>query len=106
MAVGHFLMAVKSMFFQALIFLILGNGAFKPNISTQVGALFTPGDHRRDRAFSIFYMGINVGAFFHPLCAEPWVKKQAFTGALALQASVWSSGFSCICGAKSTSPLI
>ena len=67
MAIGHFLMAFESMFFPALVFLILGNGAFKPNISTQVGALYPPGDHRRDRAFSIFYMGINLGAFFSPL---------------------------------------
>ena len=47
--------------------LILGNGAFKPNISTQVGALYAPGDPRRDRAFSIFYVGINLGAFLAPL---------------------------------------
>ena len=47
--------------------LILGNGAFKPNISTQVGGLYPPGDHRRDRAYSIFYVGINVGAFLAPL---------------------------------------
>ncbi len=67
MAIGHFLMAVESLFFPALVFLILGNGAFKPNISTQVGALYPPGDHRRDRAFSLFYMGINLGAFFSPL---------------------------------------
>ncbi|MCG6534066.1 MAG: peptide MFS transporter [Syntrophales bacterium LBB04] len=67
MAIGHFLMALEPMFFVALLFLILGNGAFKPNISTQVGALYLPGDHRRDRAFSIFYMGINLGAFFSPL---------------------------------------
>ncbi len=67
MAIGHFLMAVESLFFPALVFLILGNGAFKPNISTQVGALYAPGDHRRDRAFSVFYMGINLGAFFSPL---------------------------------------
>jgi POT family proton-dependent oligopeptide transporter len=67
MAVGHFLMALESMFFPALLFLILGNGAFKPNISTQVGALYSQGDHRRDRAFSIFYLGINLGAFFSPL---------------------------------------
>jgi proton-dependent oligopeptide transporter, POT family len=67
MAIGHFLMAAPSLFFPALMFLILGNGAFKPNISTQVGALYPPGDHRRDRAFSIFYMGINLGAFFSPL---------------------------------------
>src|SRR5208337_5202458 len=54
-------------FFPALLFLILGNGAFKPNISTQVGNLYPPGDPRRDRAFTIFYMGINLGAFFSPL---------------------------------------
>jgi POT family proton-dependent oligopeptide transporter len=60
-------MAFESLFFLALVFLILGNGAFKPNISTQVGALYPVGDHRRDRAFSIFYMGINLGAFFSPL---------------------------------------
>ena len=67
MAVGHFLMAFESLFFPALSFLILGNGCFKPNISTQVGNLYPPGDPRRDRAFSIFYVGINVGAFFSPL---------------------------------------
>jgi POT family proton-dependent oligopeptide transporter len=67
MAIGHFLMCLESMFFPALLFLILGNGAFKPNISTQVGALYPQGDHRRDRAFSIFYLGINLGAFFSPL---------------------------------------
>lgn len=67
MAIGHFLMCLESMFFPALLFLILGNGAFKPNISTQVGALYAQGDHRRDRAFSIFYLGINLGALFSPL---------------------------------------
>jgi len=67
MAIGHFLMAVESMFFLALMFLIMGNGAFKPNISTQVGGLYAEGDSRRDRAFTIFYMGINLGAFFSPL---------------------------------------
>ncbi|MBI4677971.1 MAG: peptide MFS transporter [Elusimicrobia bacterium] len=67
MAIGHFLMASEPLFFPALIFLILGNGCFKPNISTQVGGLYAPGDHNRDRAFSIFYVGINLGAFFSPL---------------------------------------
>ncbi|HTY67921.1 MAG TPA: peptide MFS transporter [Alphaproteobacteria bacterium] len=67
MAAGHFLMATQSMFLLALLLLILGNGAFKPNISTQVGGLYAPGDPRRDRAFSIFYVGINLGAFFSPL---------------------------------------
>ncbi len=50
-----------------LILLILGNGMFKPNISTMVGQLYRPGDNRRDSAFSIFYMGINLGAFLAPL---------------------------------------
>jgi len=67
MAVGHFMMAFEPLFLFALTFLILGNGAFKPNISTQVGALYAPGDPRRDRAFSIFYVGINLGAFLAPL---------------------------------------
>jgi POT family proton-dependent oligopeptide transporter len=67
MAIGHFLMAVEKLFFIALLFLIFGNGAFKPNISTQVGDLYPPGDPRRDRAFTLFYMGINLGAFFSPL---------------------------------------
>ena len=67
MAVGHFMMAFEQLFLFALGFLILGNGAFKPNISTQVGSLYPPGDRRRDRAFSIFYVGINLGAFLAPL---------------------------------------
>ncbi len=67
MAIGHFMMAFEPLFLFALFTLILGNGAFKPNISTQVGGLYAPGDRRRDRAFSIFYVGINIGAFFSPL---------------------------------------
>ena len=67
MAIGHFMMAVEHLFLFALLALILSNGAFKPNISTQVGGLYAPGDPRRDRAYSVFYVGINVGAFFAPL---------------------------------------
>jgi POT family proton-dependent oligopeptide transporter len=67
MAIGHFMMAFEPLLLFALLALILGNGAFKPNISTQVGELYAPGDSRRDRAFLIFYMGINLGAFFSPL---------------------------------------
>jgi len=67
MAVGHFMMAFETLFYPALLFLILGNGAFKPNISVQVGGLYPKGDPRRDRAFSIFYVGINLGAFLAPL---------------------------------------
>jgi POT family proton-dependent oligopeptide transporter len=69
MMIGHFLMAVEKVpfFYCALAFLILGNGAFKPNISTIVGKLYKKGDPRRDAGFTIFYMGINLGAFFSPL---------------------------------------
>jgi len=67
MAIGHFMMASEQLFFPALFCLILGNGAFKPNISTQVGLLYKPGDPRRDGAFTIFYMGVNLGAFLSPL---------------------------------------
>jgi len=67
MAIGHFMMAFEALFLFALVMLILGVGALKPNISTQVGALYGARDHRRDRAYSIFYVGINIGAFLAPL---------------------------------------
>jgi POT family proton-dependent oligopeptide transporter len=67
MALGHFMMAFEPLLLFALLTLILGNGAFKPNMSAQVGALYAPGDPRRDRAYSIFYVGINLGAFLAPL---------------------------------------
>ncbi len=69
MMLGHFLMAAPGefAFYSALALLILGNGMFKPNISTMVGGLYEPGDPRRDGAFTIFYMGINIGAFMSPL---------------------------------------
>lgn len=67
MAIGHFMMAVESLFLFALLFLIVGGGAFKPNISSQVGQLYPEGDNRVDRAYAIFYVGVNIGAFFAPL---------------------------------------
>src|ERR1700729_2226679 len=60
-------MGTEPLLLFALTLLILGNGAFKPNMSAQVGALYPPGDPRRDRAYSIFYVGINLGAFLAPL---------------------------------------
>jgi POT family proton-dependent oligopeptide transporter len=82
MAIGHFMMAFEALFLLALAMLILGIGAFKPNISTQVGALYPAADHRRDRAYSIFYLGINIGAFLAPLVC----------GTLAVQYG-WHYGF-------------
>ena len=67
MAVGEFTLMLPQTFLLGLLLLILGNGFFKPNISTQVGNLYKPGDSRIDRAYSIFYVGINVGATFSPL---------------------------------------
>lgn len=69
MAVGHFAMAIENetAFFAALALLIVGNGFFKPNISSLVGKLYPEKDPRRDNAFTIFYMGINLGAFLAPL---------------------------------------
>ena len=67
MALGHFLMAFDTWFFFALTCIIIGNGCFKPNISSQVGDLYDKGDNRRDSAFSIFYVGINLGAFIAPV---------------------------------------
>jgi POT family proton-dependent oligopeptide transporter len=67
MAIGEFTLMLPSMVFVGLLLLIVGNGFFKPNISTQVGNLYKSGDSRIDRAYSIFYVGINVGAFFSPL---------------------------------------
>lgn len=69
MAIGHFAMAFEqhTIFYAALVFLIIGNGFFKPNMSTQVGRLYAVGDPRRDAAYTIFYMGINLGAFLAPL---------------------------------------
>lgn len=64
MAMGHLILAIPTewSFFAGMAFLISGNGFFKPNISTMVGKLYRPGDARRDGAFSIFYMGVNLGA--------------------------------------------
>jgi POT family proton-dependent oligopeptide transporter len=67
MALGHLAMAFEGLLFPALGLLIVGNGFFKPNISTIVGGLYTENDPRRDGGFTIFYMGINLGAFFSPL---------------------------------------
>jgi POT family proton-dependent oligopeptide transporter len=67
MALGHLAMAFEPLLFPALGLLIVGNGFFKPNIVTIVGGLYEEGDARRDGAFTIFYMGINLGAFWSPI---------------------------------------
>jgi POT family proton-dependent oligopeptide transporter len=66
---GHFVLAVPSVyaFFFGLLLVVLGTGLLKPNVSAMVGELYEAGDARRDGGFTIFYMGINVGAFLGPL---------------------------------------
>ncbi len=74
---GHLLLSFHSLpiVYAALTCLVIGNGFFKPNISAMVGTLYPPGSHLKDRAFNIFYMGINIGAFLAPVTAE-FVKGQ------------------------------
>ena len=68
-ACGHFAMALHGLplFFAGLGSIVVGTGLLKPNVSTLVGRLYRPGDPRRDSGFSIFYMGINIGAMLAPL---------------------------------------
>ncbi|HIF9375971.1 TPA: peptide MFS transporter [Photobacterium damselae] len=93
MAIGQFTLALPhsmvdphavKFFYIGLGFLVVGNGLFKPNISTMVGDLYKEGDHRRDGAFTIFYMGINIGSLL--------------AGVIAGTASTvygWKAGFLC-----------
>jgi POT family proton-dependent oligopeptide transporter len=84
MAIGHFLMAIEPAFVFALVFLLLGVGAFKGNIATQVGALYGPNDLRRAMAFQIFYIFINVSVIVAPL----------ISGTLGQKVG-WHYGFGC-----------
>jgi proton-dependent oligopeptide transporter, POT family len=75
MAVGSFMLMAPDLptFVLGLAVIVVGNGLFKPNISTMVGKLYAPGDVRRDSGFTIFYMGINAGALFAPLVCASWI---------------------------------
>ena len=84
MAIGHFLMAIEPAFIFALLALLLGVGAFKGNIATQVGALYGPNDLRRAMAFQIFYIFINVSVIIAPL----------ISGTLGQKVG-WHYGFGC-----------
>ena len=70
-ALGHFTLAFPALpfFYGGLTLIVIGTGLLKPNVSTLVGSLYAQGDARRDAGFSIFYMGINLGAFIGPLIA-------------------------------------
>jgi POT family proton-dependent oligopeptide transporter len=85
-ALGHFTLAFKALpfFYAGLTFIVIGTGLLKPNVSALVGSLYEQGDARRDAGFSIFYMGINLGAFIGPLIA----------GYVAQRVD-WHLGFAC-----------
>src|SRR5256886_1827170 len=85
-ALGHFTLAFHPLpfLYAGLTLIVIGTGLLKPNISALVGSLYERADERRDAGFSIFYMGINLGAFFGPLIA----------GRLA-EGVDWHLGFAC-----------
>ena len=76
-ALGHFSMVFRSqeMFYLGLCLVVIGTGMLKPNVSSIVGTLYDRDDARRDAGFSIFYMGINVGAFIAPLICGPLAQR-------------------------------
>ncbi|HYP04730.1 MAG TPA: peptide MFS transporter [Bryobacteraceae bacterium] len=85
MAAGQFLLTVHTMafFYSGLTLIAVGTGLLKPNVSTMVGSLYSPEDTRRDSGFSIFYMGINVGALLAPLVCGWLAESVGFRGFLA-----------------------
>ena len=85
-ALGHFTLAFETMpsFYAGLAFIVIGTGLLKPNVSTLVGGLYEQGDTRRDAGFSIFYMGVNLGAASGPLIAG-WIAQKVS----------WHLGFAC-----------
>jgi len=95
MAAGQFMLGTPhawipgmelAVFYLGLAVLVAGNGLFKPNISTMVGDLYAAGDQRRDGAFTVFYMGINIGAFLSGLVVGAVV---------AAWGGNWQAGFIC-----------
>jgi len=107
MAFGQFMMfmsasvytdvaTAKMLMFTGLGALILGNGFFKPNISTMVGQLYEPSDKRVDAAFTIFYMGINLGAFIAPLFCTTLGEQYDASGSIIPSAFKWGFLAACI----------
>jgi proton-dependent oligopeptide transporter, POT family len=83
MAAAQFVLAAAipgnlTLFYFGLVLLVIGNGLFKPNISTMVGELYPKGDARVDSAFTIFYMGINIGALFAPFVCSTLGENPAY----------------------------
>jgi len=94
--IGHLMLSFPYMWavYVALTCLVIGNGLFKPNVSTMVGNLYPEGSHLKDRAYNIFYMGINIGAFLGPVVMEIVKQKWGYHPAFAVAAfgmliSIW-----------------
>jgi POT family proton-dependent oligopeptide transporter len=85
---GHLLLSIPTLVavYAALACLVIGNGLFKPNVSTMVGNLYPEGSHLKDRAYNIFYMGINIGAFLAPVVMEIVKAKLGYHPAFAVAA--------------------
>jgi POT family proton-dependent oligopeptide transporter len=85
-ALGHFTLAFRQVpfFYAGLSLIVMGTGLLKPNATTMLGTLYSPEDERRDAGFSIFYMGINLGAFIGPIIAG-WLAQKVD----------WHAGFAC-----------
>ncbi len=98
-ALGHFSLAVPSLitFALGLILIVMGTGLLKPNISALVGKLYAPGDERRDAGFSIYYMGINLGAALSPFVCGYLAQAPSFQAFIARfgfkPESSWHFGF-------------
>lgn len=98
-ALGHFTMALHNevTFFIGLALVAAGTGLLKPNVSTMVGSLYGPADERRDAGFSIFYMGINIGALISPLVCGYLAQSEGWKSRLAAWGldprSSWHWGF-------------
>src|SRR5262249_13592064 len=96
---GHVCLAIPNVvsFFCGLGLIVLGTGLLKPNISAMVGQLYAPADERRDAGFSIFYMGINIGAFVSPLVVGALAQGAAFRHFLSSMGiaptDAWHFGF-------------
>ena len=96
---GHVAMVLHSMlfFYAGLTLIAIGTGLLKPNISTMVGSLYDENDPRRDSGFSIFYMGINIGAVLAPLCVGYLAQGESFKRFLSSMgldpAKSWHWGF-------------
>jgi POT family proton-dependent oligopeptide transporter len=96
---GHIVLAIPAVntFYLGLAFVVVGTGLLKPNISNIVGQLYAPDDVRRDAGFSIFYMGINIGAILAPLVTASLAQEEWFKHTLTSwgfsPASSWHWGF-------------